>query len=102
MAQPTEGPWTYRPTTSRMRDEYSQPFGITGLGDRTLIAGVFGDVTGGIEVAEANARLLAASRDLLKGCQKAKDFLVNDLEEPGRTIFWTLVDAIRKATGETP
>lgn len=50
---------------------------------------------------DANARLLAASVDLLEACEAAKALLINDLKEPGRTVFWKLVDAIRKANGKT-
>lgn len=35
--------------------------------------------------------------DLVAAAQAAKAFLINDLEEPGRTVFWKLTDAIRKA-----
>lgn len=51
---------------------YSQPWGVAAIrGDRpTLIAGVFGDVTGGLEVAEANARLIAAAPDLLAALKR--------------------------------
>ena len=52
------------------------------------------------DMALANARLLAAVPDLLDACQKAKKFLEPNLVEPGRSIFWQLVDAINKATKE--
>lgn len=34
--------------------------------------------------------------DTLSLLKKARDFLIRDLEEPGRTLFWQLVDAIKK------
>lgn len=51
---------------------YSQPWGVAAIrGDRpTLVAGIFGDVTGGLEVAEANARLIAAAPDLLAALKR--------------------------------
>lgn len=48
---------------------------------------------------DANARLIAAAPDLLEACKQAKKFLEPVLDEPGRTVFWSLVDAIAKATG---
>lgn len=41
--------------------------------------------------------LEAAAPDLLEACRAAKKYLEPDLVEPGRTVFWKLVDAIRKA-----
>jgi len=49
------------------------------------------------DVAEANAKLIAASPDLLEACKGAKKYLQEDLVEPGRTVFWKLVSAINKA-----
>lgn len=42
----------------------------------------------------------AVAPELLEACKAAKQYLVPELEEPGRTVFWQLVDAIAKATGE--
>lgn len=47
--------------------------------------------------APDDANLIAAAPDLLKACKAAKALLINELNEPGRTVFWVLVDAIRKA-----
>lgn len=47
---------------------------------------------------KANADLIAAAPDLLEACQAAKRYLEPDLVEPGRTVFWKLVEAIKKAT----
>lgn len=49
-----------------MSEAYSQPFAIAQKGEANLIAGAFGDVRGGIEVAEANARLIASAPELLE------------------------------------
>lgn len=56
----TPGKWHYAPTGKVMQG-YSQPYGIMQEGYENLVAGVFGDVKGGKEVAEANARLIAAA-----------------------------------------
>lgn len=57
-------PWAYYPTGKIMQG-YSQPFVIAEAGKTNLIAGIFGDTVGGLETAEANARLIAAAPDLL-------------------------------------
>ncbi len=35
--------------------------------------------------------------DLLAACKAAKKYLEPDLVEPGRTVFWKLVEAIAKS-----
>ena len=49
---------------------------------------------------EANAHLIASAPELLEACKAAKKFLEPDLVEPGRTVFWKLVNAIAKAEGK--
>lgn len=44
--------------------------------------------------------LVVAAPDLLKACEVAKQYLEPDLIEPGRTVFWNLVEAIKKAKGD--
>lgn len=44
-----------------------------------------------------DAELFAAAPDLLEAAKAAKEFLMPDLVEPGRTVFWALVAAIKKA-----
>lgn len=46
---------------------------------------------------EANANLVAAAPDLFEAAMEAKNFLIGDLEEPGRTVFWKLIAALKKA-----
>jgi len=46
-----------------------------------------------------NARLIAAAPELFEACEAAKKHLKYDLVEPGRTVFWKLVDALKKAKG---
>lgn len=48
--------------------------------------------------AMANARLIAAAPELLEACKAAKKYLEPDLVEPGRTVFWKLVEAIAEAS----
>lgn len=64
--KPTDGPWDYAHTGTRMRNEYRQPLAIVQKGTGNMIAGVFGDVRGGPDVALANAKLLNAAPDLLE------------------------------------
>ena len=48
--------------------------------------------------ARAVAALYGAPPDagaLLAAAKKAKDYLIRELQEPGRSAFWTLVEAIR-------
>lgn len=42
-------------------------------------------------------RLEAAAPALLAACEAAKKYLEPDLVEPGRSVFWKLVQAIAKA-----
>lgn len=44
-----------------------------------------------------NARLIEAAPDLFNAAMQAKDFLIRDLKEPGRTVFWNLIAALKKA-----
>lgn len=57
MNKHTETPWDWFASGSVMQG-YSQPFGIKQGNAANLIIGVFGDVRGGIEVAEANAEFV--------------------------------------------
>lgn len=41
-----------------------------------------------------NTKQMAAVLKLLSAAKEAKKFLIPDLYEPGRTVFWNLVDAI--------
>jgi hypothetical protein len=66
----TPGPWQFAPTHGNMRDKYIQPFGVCEASKENLICGCFGDVAGGEDVAEANARLIAAAPDLLAALQE--------------------------------
>lgn len=112
MAKATDGPWIYTTTGPVMRG-YQQPFAIAQESTANLIAGVFGDVRGGVEVAEANAHLLAASFDLLAVLQRYVNaypaFRIKPVGAPGsperveQERLMALEDAARtaisKATG---
>lgn len=50
----------------------------------------------------ANAHLIAAAPDLLEAARAAKNLLIKKLEEPERTVFWKLAEAILKAEGREP
>lgn len=49
-------------------------------------------------VAEIARQCVAERNELLTACEQAKNFLQTDLVEPGRSVFWNLVAAIRNAT----
>lgn len=50
--------------------------------------------------ARANANLIASAPCMLEALEAAKKYLESELQEPGRTVFWKLVGAIKKAKGE--
>lgn len=81
MSAHTPGPWMHATAGATMRG-YSQPFAIAEHGKSNLIAGCFGDVKGGEEVAEANARLISAAPDLLEAgvtlCDAVERYLNDD------------------------
>lgn len=55
----TKTPWGACPAGVNMRENYSQDFAVYEAGtSANLIAGLFGDVKGGAETAEANAALI--------------------------------------------
>jgi len=51
-----------------------------------------------IDPNHPNAKLIAAAPMLLKACIEARELLIDELCEPERTVFWNLVNAIKKAT----
>ena len=73
MSEPkwTKGPWSNYPTGPHMMAN-ELPFGIMQNGEANMVAGVFGDVAGGLETAEANARLIALAPQLYERLEAAK------------------------------
>lgn len=59
--------------TGQTMQGYHQPWGVVthvpGSTGPSLVCGCFGDTDGGIEHAEANAKLFAASKELLEALQ---------------------------------
>ncbi|KKL67469.1 hypothetical protein LCGC14_2134710 [marine sediment metagenome] len=47
--------------------------------------------------SDEDGDLIAAAPELLAACEAAKKYLEPDLVEPGRTVFWGLVKAIKSA-----
>lgn len=73
----TPGPWTRKDTP-----DYAEIHPSSGeLRQAIALVG-----------APDDANLIRAAPDLLEA--------INELNEPGRTVFWALVDAIRKAEGK--
>lgn len=93
----TPGPWVCEPVTDGIGIRARGP-AVSGY---VAIVGTNWGHDDQIREQQANALLISAAPDLLAACEKAKKFLVPDLVEPGRTVFWELVFAIRKANGET-
>jgi len=100
-AQHTRGPWSCGPSGWQMADNYSQPFNVYQSGVPNLIAGCFGDVRGGPEVAEANARLIAAAPDLLAALKEAKKALQPIMTRADREVFQRVVAALSKAESQS-
>lgn len=83
----TPGPWTLFPSNPLCIEAPSGNVGLVNLA----------------RGSEADARLMSAAPDLLAAAKRAKAVLEPELEkEPDRTVFWELVEAIRKAEGSEP
>lgn len=105
----TPGPWRMNGPTGPTMQSYSQPFCIAGTGEfaYTLIAGCFGDIKGGTEIAEANARLIAAAPDLLEALEHIVNAVAICTDDHGNLTaeicqaddFRAARAAIAKATG---
>lgn len=97
-------PWHKCPTHGRMLETYSQTRAIVQAGKANLIAGVFGDVAGGEETAEANAELIVRAvnnhADLLAALIEAQATLLHNGIDTGPLpgISQRIRSAIAKAT----
>lgn len=101
MSKHTPGPWRMNGPTGPNMQSYSQPFCIAGTGDEacTLIAGCFGDTKGGIDAAEANARLISAATDLLEALVALYES-IDSCVELTPDVLRQARAAIKKARGE--
>lgn len=82
-------PWRYDEDNKAVLDSTNTVVRVSG------IAQTFGYVPDD-DPSYAHGRLLAAAPGLLKACEEAKEFLIGEFGEPGRTVFWNLVAAINK------
>lgn len=53
-----------------------------------------------VECRHEIERLTANVALLTTACEAAKKYLEPDLVEPGRTVFWQLVDALKQTKGD--
>ena len=97
MSQHTPGPWVKAPTGPVMHG-YSQPIAIAQQGAANMVAGVFDDVSGGRDVADANASLIAAAPDLLA---VADMVLATATCHTDQALVAAATEAIKKARGES-
>lgn len=108
----TPGPWNVSASQVSGRG-YSRhidtPHGrIISIGSHDIRSGgthasytqAFDDLPFSMEVAEANARLIAAAPDLLKALTAASDWIDAQLGEPRTLIQGMVQQAVAKATGE--
>jgi hypothetical protein len=100
VTEPTPGPWTYK------LNSHQTAFYIIADKPRFILKTSWNNTKQDNyptrEASEANARLASAAPDLFDAAMEAKDFLIGDLEEPGRTVFWKLIAALKKAGWSAP
>jgi hypothetical protein len=95
----TPGGWFSAPTGEQMRAA-SMSYAVATADMTQVVAGCFEDVAGGDAEAAANARLIAASPDLLEALCEIEDVLSNmgrDADHDG--LAEVARAAIAKATG---
>jgi hypothetical protein len=88
-------PWIYAPTGVKMQS-YSQPFGI-GAGTQ-LVAGVFGDVSGGWSQAEENARFIVKACNNHHAALNALKDYVETIEKNMKAELYHGRELIRRMT----
>lgn len=91
----TAGQWHFEPNDFNGEHDDSAPGSI--MSDEWYIA----TIEGGIEEAEANARLIAAAPDLLEACRYMHT-LLRDMGHGGLAGAILGENAIAKAQGERP
>lgn len=87
----TPGPWRAEQDGDASFDIFNQ--------HGELIVTVF-PMTSGPDAMAANAKLISHAPELYEAWEMAKKYLEPDLVEPGRTVFWNLVQAMHNARGE--
>ena len=87
--KPTPGPWVAASAGPVMREGYKQPFAIGEKGKPNLIAGVFGDVKGGPEVAEANAKMIAATPEAIDLLEQIMERCLREDPDNSMLRFYT-------------
>lgn len=102
MSKHTLGPWNSVPSGPIMRENYSQPFAISEQMRPNLIAGCFGDVSGGEIVARANARLIAACPEMYEALKEAiADIELSAIDPSDFPWIQKAKNIIAKAEGRT-
>ncbi|MDB5445657.1 MAG: hypothetical protein JWQ97_974 [Phenylobacterium sp.] len=64
---------------------------------RTKVRNMLHAADHGNHLGEMAVLRMAASGELLEAAKLARAFLINQFEEPGRTVFWRLMDALSLA-----
>jgi len=102
----TQGTWMASGPTGQTMQGYSQPWAVVVQEKATLVCGCFGDTSGGIEAAEANAKLIAAAPELLAALETAYETLgannhhwVGRNTSLGQELLSAMCYAISQATG---
>lgn len=97
----TPGPWFFCAAGPVIRG-YGQSFAVAEQGKPNLIAGCFGDVQGGPERAEANARLIAAAPAMYAALQAIAGAKFNCSHQQMWMAMQAVAEAaIAQAIGET-
>lgn len=93
----TSTPWTFGPTGATMHS-YSQPFAIAESGYANLVAGCFGDVRGGEDVAHANAAFIVRAcnchDDLVAALKAVTDHFAAVMSGPLVSGFVTFANGV--------
>jgi len=107
----TPGPWENAENIGVCLQSYGCTSAIKEKGKCNMVAGIFGDVFGGKEVALANARLIAAAPDLLAALIRSQELLASAYDKcvTGSLVWQEFplvnsdnLNAIALATGKEP